>query len=260
MKIRFILLLSLLLIWNLPLSAIKKETKLLLDEIQKLTQAVTELDRKVTVMNAEFLEIQKKVEILGERISAMSNNQADMTQNKDSINVTLQMVKEEVSELKNQIGKLMERINNPMSSVGQREISTPTEQTGRSIPAQDASNIYYTAYSDYIKENYDLAIEGFQQYLNVLPGGVLADNALYWIGECQYAKKKFTEAVSAFDQVIQKYKEGDKVPSAILKKGFALLEMGRQNDGMMSLRELITRYPFSDEATLARQRLKEMSE
>jgi len=242
-----------------PLWSIKKETRMILDELQKISEIVGALDKKVNILNAELLEMSKKVEILGERISAMSNNQADFSQSKDSIVINLQAFKEELSELKNQLNRLNERVSAPLTQTS----TDPTPQTqprDEKPSGQDVSNIYYTAYSDYIKENYDIAIEGFRQYLTVFPDSVLADNALYWIGECYYAKKKYTEAITAFNEVISRYKDGDKVPSAILKKGFALLEMGRHSDGMATLKELIARFPFKDEATLARQKIKDLSE
>jgi len=120
--------------------------------------------------------------------------------------------------------------------------------------------VYYAAYSDYIKENYDLAIEGFRQFLRAYPESGLADNSLYWIGECHYAKKMYAEAIDTFNELLSRYKDGDKVPAANLKKGYALIELGRQGEGIAILKELITRFPLSEEASLAGQKIKEFND
>ena len=44
------------------------------------------------------------------------------------------------------------------------------------------------AYNDYLKGNFDLAVEGFKMYREQFPASPLADNALYWIGECATAR------------------------------------------------------------------------
>jgi TolA-binding protein len=43
-----------------------------------------------------------------------------------------------------------------------------------------------------------------------------------------------------------------------LKKGFALIELGKQEDGVVELRRVIQRYPKSNEALQARERLRKL--
>jgi TolA-binding protein len=60
--------------------------------------------------------------------------------------------------------------------------------------------------------------------------------------------------------LIGNYSDGDKIPDAILKKGFALIEMGNQSEGISVLKELISRFPLSEEASLAQQKIREVME
>jgi hypothetical protein len=46
---------------------------------------------------------------------------------------------------------------------------------------------------------------------------------------------------------------------AQLRKGYALLELGEKAAGVKELRSLISLHPNSDEADLARQRLKKLN-
>jgi TolA-binding protein len=43
-----------------------------------------------------------------------------------------------------------------------------------------------------------------------------------------------------------------------LKKGFALIELGQKDDGVSTLRHVIQRYPRSNEAMQARDRLRKL--
>jgi tol-pal system protein YbgF len=254
-----------LLLFNISLPAVKKDTRMLLDEIQKLADALAALDNKINIMASELAGMKKKSDISEERIGAMSRNQADMSQSRENLLLSMQFFKEELIDIKNSLNKLNDGImnipaaaaNGGANTVDNNPNSNPANETSLT---QDPSSIYYAAYSDYIKENFDLAIEGFRQFIRNYPGSGLADNSLYWIGECYYAKKKYQDAINTFNELLSKYKDGDKAPAAFLKKGYALLEMGRQSEGIAMLKELISRFPLSEESSLAQQKIKEFSE
>jgi TolA-binding protein len=57
---------------------------------------------------------------------------------------------------------------------------------------------------------------------------------------------------------LQNFPSGNKAASAELKKGFALIELGKQDDGTAELKKLIQRYPHSPEALQARERLHKL--
>jgi tol-pal system protein YbgF len=263
---RTVLLVAIALLWSsLPLNAVKKDTKLILDEIQKLADTVIALDNKINTMAAELTGMIKKSDISEERIGAMSRNQADMTQSRENLLLSMQFFKEELNDIKNSLTKLNDKIMNiPVAAGGNNAAPADNDpnsaRTDEASLTQDPSSFYYAAYSDYIKENFDLAIEGFRQFIRNFPESGLADNSLYWIGECYYAKKKYQDAINTFNDLLGKYKDGDKAPAAILKKGYALLEMGRQSEGIAILKELISRFPLSEESSLAGQKIKEFSE
>jgi tol-pal system protein YbgF len=254
MKPRLAVALLALLLLALPAAAAKKDTQLILDEMQRMAAALDTL-------TAQVAELLKKAAIADEKLSAVARNQADLSQSKENFMLSMQFLKEELNEIKDSLGKLGERLQNmPSASGPPADGGSAAAPGGGAAAVQDPSSAYYAAYSDYIKENYDLAIEGFRQFIQSFPESGLADNSLYWIGECHYAKKKYQDAIATFNELLAKYKDGDKVPAAILKKGYALIEMGRQGEGIAMLKELISRFPLSEEASLAGQKIKEFSE
>ena len=125
------------------------------------------------------------------------------------------------------------------------------------VSPTDPRALYDTAYNDYLQGNYDLAILGFRQYLENFRGTELADNATYWIGECFYRQGKFQKAIEQFDEVL--LAEGsDRIASALLKKGYAYLQLGQRAQGVVHLQTVLCEHAATDEAELARQRLQEL--
>ncbi len=84
----------------------------------------------------------------------------------------------------------------------------------------------------------------------------LADNAQYWIGECYYAQKDYKQSIREFEKVEKNFPKGNKVPAAKLKKGLAYRELGNPEEASRELKEVASKYPESEEALLANEKLK----
>lgn len=122
----------------------------------------------------------------------------------------------------------------------------------------DPQTLYDTAYNDWLRKNYDLAILSFQEYLERSPNTELADNAAYWIGECYFNQGNYQKAIEAFDTVLNNYESSDRRPSAMLRKGYAYFELGQRAQGVVQLQKVACEHAGTDEAHLARGRLQEL--
>jgi len=119
-----------------------------------------------------------------------------------------------------------------------------------------AKRVYDQAYLDLTRGNYSLAILGFKEFVRRVPESDMADNAQYWIGESYYAQGDFRQAVREFGKVMDKYAYGDKVPSALLKTGFAKLQLGDRSEAVSYFRQVSDEYPESEESRLAKDKLR----
>lgn len=135
-----------------------------------------------------------------------------------------------------------------------------TKEALPAVTGPSPQEIYNNAYSDYLKGNYELAIEGFKLYREQFSESPLADNALYWIGECYFSQKNYEAAIAAFNDVILFYPQGDRVPAAYLKKGLCYLEMGQKEEALAVLKLLVSKFPLEEEAKIAQQKIKEIIE
>jgi tol-pal system protein YbgF len=124
--------------------------------------------------------------------------------------------------------------------------------------ATSPDELYRSAYEDYMRGNYDLAADGFGEYMRRWPNTELTDNALYWIGECYDAQEKPQEALTTFSKVLEDYPTSDKAAAAQLKKGLIYLKMGDQGQGVVNLQYVVYEHPGTREADLAREQLRSL--
>jgi tol-pal system protein YbgF len=126
------------------------------------------------------------------------------------------------------------------------------------VTAATPAELYKNALNDYTEGNYDLAIEGFRSYITLYPKTSLLPNAYYWLGESFYRRKNHDLAIKQFELFLKGYPNNPKVASAMLKQGYAYLEMGDASRGRTVLTRLVKRFPKSQEARSAKDRLSQV--
>ncbi|MBD3161829.1 MAG: tol-pal system protein YbgF [Candidatus Eisenbacteria bacterium] len=140
----------------------------------------------------------------------------------------------------------------PPSSFGAADTLAPEEE----LSPIERKAIYDNAYLDLNRGNYRLALLGFREYLQKSPDSDLSDNAQYWIGECSYAQQEYRTAIEEFREVERRFPRGDKVPAALLKIAYSYLQLGDREAARDTLRDLMNRYPTTEEAEQARQKIR----
>ena len=83
----------------------------------------------------------------------------------------------------------------------------------------------------------------------------LAGTAQFYLGEIAYHQGDFTNAITAYSAVLDKFPGNPKAAAAQLRKGLALIQTNKKDAGIRELRQLIQRHPQTPEATQARSKL-----
>ena len=106
--------------------------------------------------------------------------------------------------------------------------------------------------------NYDKAISTFGEVVTNYPSGDLAGNAQFWIGESYYTKGDLENAVTAYRKVLTVWPDSRKAPDAMVKLGFSLSDLKRTSEARTTLEEVVRKYPGTNAAQLAADRLKRL--
>ncbi|HVG10477.1 MAG TPA: tol-pal system protein YbgF [Thermoanaerobaculia bacterium] len=244
-------------------------------QIQKQAPSKEEVSSQMTTLGSNM---GRQMESLLKTEADMQVKLQDLSSQIDELQAKLEDTNYRLAQLSQQIAATNQELKTfqsqpslppaagPQGTIG-GDPQQPAQPGGNTPPPQqnpgagsgaNPQTLYNSAYNDYLKGSYDLALREFQEYLDNFPTTDLADNATYWTGECYYRQRRFRQAVDQFDAVLERYPRSDKVAAATLKKGYALLELGERSQGVVQLRHVIRQYPTSDEANLARQRLREI--
>ncbi len=127
---------------------------------------------------------------------------------------------------------------------------------GKTEKGLSEDEVYASAKQAFDQGDLEAAREKFQRIIKQYPKSRHADNAQFWIGEIYYREKWYEKAILEYQKVIEKYPKGNKVPASILKQGFAFLNLGEKANARLILKELVLKHPKSNEAKIARKKLK----
>jgi tol-pal system protein YbgF len=229
----------------------------------------------VNKLNGTMSSLQKSVQDVqansGTRLDTMSTQVQGLSDNLEEIKSRLGKLNQQLVDLQNTVQSIDSRLAGGApapgatpsipgaspSGAGSSTIPSPSAAAPAG-PPPSADTLYSNGLRDITSGKYDLAHSEFQDYLRYYGDTDLASNAQFYLGEIAYTQKKYEESVQEYDKVLNNYPKSFKLAPARLKKGMALIELGEKNLGIKELREVVKRYPGTEEERRARARLKDL--
>src|SRR6266566_853701 len=275
-----------------PVAAVAREIIDLQRDVTSLLQGQKDLS---TQMTQDHTVIKTIVGGFNDNISRLSGSmgslqksvqdiQANSGTRLDTMSTQVQGLSDNLEEIKSRLGKLNQQLVDLQNSVQSVDAkisgTTPAPATGTATPtassrptgsassssgssaappgAPSADTLYSNGLRDITSGKYDLARSEFQDYLKYYAETDLASNAQFYLGEIAYSQKNLELAVAEYEKVLNNYPKSSKLAPARLKKGMALIDLGQKTGGVRELREVVKRYPGTDEDRRARANLKEL--
>jgi TolA-binding protein len=225
--------------------------------LQNLAQQTAD---NATQMSAAVNALQQKINAQGEAGSGKM----------DTVSGQVQSLNDSVDELKSRIAKLDKAIQDMQTQLQNAQTPPAGAMPGSGgtapLPGSPSSGpagsqipplqeTFQAGVRDYNAAKYEVAAGEFQDVLHYYPMDDMAGTAQFYLGEIAYRQQNYSEAVKAYNAVLEGFSGNPKAPAAQLRKGLALLQMNKRDAGIHELRLLIQRHPQTPEAAQARTKL-----
>lgn len=257
-----------------PAAAQSRREMQMMADIRMLQEQTQQLQLALAQLNDALKTITTRID---EQSNVNRKAFADQKLATDQLGSDLRVVRERVDETNVRIGSLSQEVEGLRVSIPQQSMA-PAPSPDGTTPAPDAAappdgstpapapaapvppgmspqRMYDMAWTDYTAGQWALCVTGFDNYLRTFPRSELADEAQFYIGECNYSDGKFNEAIDAYNKVISTYPKGESVPNAYYKRGIAFERLSQLDHAKESFDAVIKSYPDSDAARLAKQAL-----
>jgi len=261
-------LLAVLWMGTVPAWGVNKDMIQLQTQVQQLQEQMTAMQRAFdermgmmkNLVEQDTDAVNKVAAALTALQTTLQKQQTDAGTHTDQISGQIQALNDTMDELKVRLAKVTKQLEDMQAAQQSLAAQQATQQAQQQAIAQapPPDVLYNNALRDYNGDKNDLALQEFSDYIKFYPNTDLAGNCYFYLGEIQFKQGNYQPAAQSYDQVLQNFPTGNKAASAQLKKGFALLELGKQDEGVSELRRLIQRYPHSPESLQARDRLRKL--
>jgi len=223
------------------------------DPVQiRLNDLDTRLQRIERVLtNQSLLELSQRIEAMQSEIRSMRGD-VELLQNESQGGK---------SQSRALYGDLEKRIAALETLGGVGAVAPVPGAAGSALPAAPVGGeqaSYDAAFNALKGGDYPKAIGGFKAFVGSYPQSPLASNAQYWLGEAYYVTRDYQSAIGAFQKVTTDYPDSRKAPDALVKIGFTQAALGKSGDAKVTLEDVVRRYPGSEAAQLATERLKKL--
>ncbi|MBI5681721.1 MAG: tol-pal system protein YbgF [Deltaproteobacteria bacterium] len=223
-------------------SADKKET---LDKFAAIQTTLASMEKRMSSDKKELIDEYTAVQ------NAIQTKWTALERQLSAQNEKVKTIEEKASLLENDIKQQKESITNIL----EKESKKPAAMSEQIDP-----KTLYEEGRKYVMEEkgFNKGIEILRNFIKIFPEHELADNAQYWIGEAYDRQKDYERAVLEYNEVIKRYPKGNKVPAAMVKQGMAFYKLGNKEEAKILLERVKSKYPDTDEASLANKKLEEM--
>jgi TolA-binding protein len=226
--------------------------------LQQAIDSVNKLNTNMAVLDSALRDREKNmtgpVASVGAKVDQMANEFQFLRTTIEDMNGRMGKLERQLVDMNNTI-KVMQAppVAPPPSGPG----ITPGGMAGAPPAGVSAESLYANSLRDKESGNYDMALEGFNNYLKFFGNTDTAPNAQYYIGEIHFLRKQYDNALDAFEAV-ERYPDNAKTLDALFMKGRTLVAMQQRTAGADQFQEVIARAPRSALAQRSREEIKKL--
>lgn len=189
-----------------------------------------------------------------------NNSLVQLSQQIEAQQQELRQLRGRLEELQNENTKLRQEQRDLYGDLDRRLNEQKAVAATAPPPANPADEqvLYDRALEQLRGRDYAGAVDSLRSLAAAYPNGALADNTQYWLGEAYYVTQEFDHAAAAFQRVLTDFPNSRKAPDALLKLAYTQLEQGNAAAGRANLQQVIDKYPGTESARLATDRLSKL--
>ena len=237
-------------------------------EAQARNRSIIDLFNQVETLKAEFARLRGQIELLQNEMENTQKRQRDLYVDLDG---RLRKVETQLAAAQapapasaamppatvGPTGGTPPVIAAP--ATGSTPVAAATADPSRSAPpAVDPvaeQRAYDLGLEQFRAGRFGEAVVTFQTFIRTFPRSTLVPSAQYWIGNSLYATRDYRGAIAAQRQLLAQHPDSAKASDALLNIATAQSDLGELQAARTSLQEVISKYPASEAAGKARQRL-----
>jgi TolA-binding protein len=266
---------------------LQRDVALLQDQVRQVQRT---LDEKIAQLTLLMQQTQDNASKTNNAVTGLQSSVADSVTQQlqpvirvgskvDSMSDELRSLKESIADMNSHLSKLDAKVTdvgnqitlarNPPAAPGPDATGAPPSgapATGApgagpgqaTLPpaGMNAQSTWENAERDRLGGNFDLALKEYQDYLAYFPNTDYAPQAQFYIAQIAYNRADYATSLKALNSFEERYPDNSKTRSAMYLKAQILVRTGDRDAAVQEFRQIMSKYPGTDEAQRSAQALR----
>jgi TolA-binding protein len=247
-------------------STVRKSDSSLYARINELMMEMIRIKNEIESLKKGYADLAELVKSIQEDIKKL----AKLPEAYDDLVKRVNDLENKNTELNDRLAKLEQDITENLKPAGNKKETKPTNidlglfNIDKAIMAiskpiftpSDFLDRYKNALNLFRTKNYNYAMKAFDKLLeSKFKVEDLIDNVVYWMGECNYGKKNYEEAIKYFTKTLD-FSNTNKGEDALIMLGQSFEKMGEVEPAREAYQRLLDEFPDSKYASKAKNKLK----
>ncbi len=225
-------------------------------------RAILDIRNRLTQSEEQRAAMAASIKQLNEQVQQIQRNLLDLNNQQEQNRADLaklrgqgEQVLRDVSEVQRKQTDITQGVDERMRKLEPQQVSLD----GKTFTADpDEKRAYDDAMIGLRGGDFERASTALTAFLKRYPASGYVDSARYWLGNAQYGKRAYKDAIATFRSFVAAAPDHVHAPEALLALGNSQAELKDNKGAKKTLEELIKAYPNSEAALAARERLVAM--
>lgn len=204
-------------------------------------------------------ELAAAVRTLSDQIQQMQRNQLDQSNQMEQLRAELARLRGLNEQLARDLSDLQRRHKDSAQQFDERlrkfEPQKVTVDGREFVATVDERKGYEEAIGILRAGDFDKAAPALSGFIKRYPDSGYVDSARYWLGNAQYGRREYKEAVASFKAYLAASADSPRAPEAMLALANCQAEMKEVKVARKTLEDLIRLHPKTEAAQAAKERL-----
>ena len=240
----------------LSLSSMALPARAALFEDDEARKAILDLRQRVDQNNEQLkARLAEQVDQLRRSLLDLSNQVEALRSETAKLRGQNEQLARDVAELQRQQKDLKQGVDERVSKFEPQKVTVDGKEF---VAEPEERRLYDDAMATLRKGDFAAAASAFTAFQKRYPKSGYTESVLFWLGNAQYGKREYREAMASFRSLLAAAPDSPRAPEAMLSQANCQVELKDAKSARKTLDDLIKAYPQSEAAQAARERLAAM--
>ena len=225
-------------------------------EDEDARKAILDLRQRVD-LNSE--QLKSRLAEQGEQLNSLRRSLLDLNNQLEALRAETAKLRGQNEQLARDVAEVQRRQKDLQQGVDERVRKLEPQKVtidGKEFVADpEEMRLYDEAMATLRKGEFASAASAFLAFQKRYPKSGYAESVLFWLGNAQYGKRDYREAMASFRALVSAAPDGPRAPEALLSLANCQLELKDSKGERKTLDDLLKVYPKSEAAQAGRERL-----